>query len=124
MAQAKDKILGVVKNCSGPITSREIQKKLPSINRATIYRALHHLKESKLVRVIEMGDGVTRFESSEDHHHHLVCIKCKNSQRVDLPAKDETRLTMLQNKLINKNKFTIFEHSLEFFGLCINCAKQ
>ncbi|MFA7301683.1 MAG: transcriptional repressor [Candidatus Shapirobacteria bacterium] len=119
----KDKIIEIVAKSSHPLTAGEIQDKLKQCDRATTYRTLAKLKEEQLVRIIEIGDGVVRYESQEDHHHHLICLKCKEIERIDLPKKDEKRMHELQSDFQKKSKFSFLQHSLEFFGLCVNCKK-
>jgi Fe2+ or Zn2+ uptake regulation protein len=118
---AKKSVLKIIKNASTPVSSTEIQLKCNLFNRATIYRTLITLKEENLVRLIEIGDGSLRYESIEDHYHHLICSKCKTIQRIDLPKNEEKRLIKIQQKFQRETKFIDLEHSLEFFGLCSHC---
>src|SRR5918912_2871273 len=50
------------------------------VGRATVYRVLDELDQLGLVTRIEIGDGLTRYESvfpgGAEHHHHLVCDDC------------------------------------------------
>lgn len=119
----KDKIIEIISKSSHPLTSSEIQDELSQCDRATTYRTLAKLKEEQLIRIIEIGDGTVRYESQEDHHHHLICLKCKEIERVDLPKDDEVRMQELQSHFQKKTNFSFLQHSLEFFGLCINCKK-
>lgn len=120
---SKDIVYNIILNSSYPITPTEIKNKCKNFDRATIYRTLNNLKENHLIRMVEVGDGQLRYESSFDHHHHLICIKCRKTQRVDLSLSDEKRLKKMQNAFQTKFNFTSLEHSLEFFGLCSNCKK-
>lgn len=118
---AKNSVLKIIQKASEPISSNEIQNKCKLFNRATIYRTLNTLKEEQIIRLVEIGDGIIRYESVVDHHHHLICLKCKSVQRVDLPEEEEKRLVAIQNKFQKETKFIGLEHSLEFFGLCSSC---
>ena len=120
---AKNIICKIVADSSHPITSTEIQNKCTQFDRATVYRTLSTLKQNHLIRVVEIGDGQIRYESSDDHHHHLICTKCKITQRIDLSPGDEKRFEKIQNNFQNKFKFASLDHSLEFFGLCAKCKK-
>ena len=120
---AKNIIYKTVTNASHPINSTEIQNECPQFDRATVYRILNTLKQDNLIRIVEIGDGQTRYESSDDHHHHLICTKCKTTQRIDLSPNDEKRLKILQNNFQNEFNFSSLDHSLEFFGLCAKCKK-
>ena len=118
---AKNTIYKIVANASHPITPTEIQNECIQFDRATIYRILNTLKQDHLIRIVEVGDGQVRYESSDDHHHHLICTKCKSTQRIDLSPADEKRLKKLQTNFQSKFNFTSLDHSLEFFGLCSHC---
>jgi len=120
---AKNIIYKIITDSSHPISSAEIQAKCTQFDRSTVYRILNTLKQDHLIRIVEVGDGQIRYEDSDDHHHHLICTKCKTTQRIDLSSGDEIRLKKLQDNFQNKFKFTSLDHSLEFFGLCAKCKK-
>lgn len=111
----------IIAEAKHPISSLEIQKNLPHIHRATIYRALNSLRQKQLIRIVELGDGVIRFETFADHHHHLVCFSCKKIEKIDLPSTEEEHLLRLQKSYEKKHGFSLVEHSLEFFGMCREC---
>jgi len=120
-SQAMGQILNLVENSKSPISSLDIQNTCVILDRATVYRVLAKLKETQKIRVVELGDGVVRYESVKDHHHHLVCLKCKKTERVELPAEQEASLIRIEKECQEKSKFTALQHSLEFFGLCAKC---
>src|SRR3990167_4015653 len=47
----------------------------------TVYRSLESLVGLGLVQAVDFGDGEKRYELVEpgEHHHHLVCQRCKRS---------------------------------------------
>lgn len=106
-----------------PLSVQEVsdilKEKEVSIDRVTVYRTLELFTNLKLVRKTQFEDKIARYElyPREDHHHHLVCIKCG----------------VIQNVIINENKFVkeiekqsdfkIERHALEFFGFCSRCQK-
>lgn len=109
-------------NSSEPLTAQDIILGLESlglkVNKTTVYRELFFLLNNEIIKAIDFGDGVKRYELlGEEHHHHIICINCKKVEDVDLAAdleKDEA-------KIEKDKKFKILNHSLEFFGLCSNC---
>lgn len=119
--KTSEAILKIIEKINRPISSLDIQKEMSNINRATVYRALDNLKETRQIRIVEMGDGVVRYELTSDHHHHLICLKCKKTERVDLPEKEEINLEKIQIGFQKQLNFTSLQHSLEFFGLCQKC---
>jgi Fe2+ or Zn2+ uptake regulation protein len=95
-----------------------LQRTLIRVHRATLYRELDFLEGKQIIRPVFLEDGKQRYEFSDrDHHHHLVCTRCKRIEDVELKD-DESEL----NKLLKtKIDFQITHHTLEFFGLCGEC---
>ena len=54
----------------------EINRRFPRASRATVYNTLAALREAGLVREVVLGDGVSRYESNTEAHHHFVCRAC------------------------------------------------
>lgn len=87
-------------------------------NKTTIYRELDFLLEQGIIREVDFGEGSKRYElRSENHHHHLICLNCKKIEDIDL----DQDLTKEEKKIEQQKNFKIVNHSLEFFGLCLNC---
>ena len=106
-----------------PFSPLQLQKILLknkiSANKTTIYRELSFLRDQNIVVELQFKDNVKRYEIiTEKHHHHIVCLNCDRVEDVEL-KKDLQR----EEKNIAKNKrFKIINHSLEFYGVCNNCA--
>ena len=103
-----------------PQTVLEILNSLTAKNnlmdKTTIYRILVSFEELGLVREVNLGDREIRYElANNDHHHHLVCEKCKSIEDVEL-CEDE-----LLKEVKKQSSFEIKSHSLEFFGICKKC---
>ncbi len=87
-------------------------------NKTTLYREIAFLKDLGLVDELELQEREKRYElKQQDHHHHLVCVKCKSIQ--DIPMSENLHLE--NEDLFKKLQFKPLSHSLEFFGLCKNC---
>lgn len=116
-------LLKILSKNQAPLSAFDILTKLHTqkllVNKTTVYRQLALLEKQGLVHAVRLSDRSVRYElaNKDDHHHHLVCIKCNDVKDVDF--KDHLNY---QEKTIQKNnKFKILRHSLEFFGLCVNC---
>lgn len=73
-------LLRVLETARTPLTVKEIETKLRTLNPVTLYRALESLVVAGLVRR-GIEDRVARFEyAGKPHHHHLVCTDCGFSQ--------------------------------------------
>ncbi len=117
--------MGVFSEVCHPLSSADILERLQrnkvTVDRATVYRQLGRLKESLKLRVVDLGDGVTRYELNEDHHHHLVCLRCKKIEAVDLSEKTEALLEHIEQAYKSDRNFTLLTHNLAFFGICGDC---
>lgn len=112
-------LVDIFSNASQPISAVNIleEYKVPA-NKTTIYRELYRLVDQKILREIDFGDGVKRYELSRGtHHHHIICINCRKTDDVELEIDVEAE----QDRIEKMTGFKIKDHSLEFFGLCKNC---
>lgn len=84
---ARVAILTALEDYKVPITHQELTEKLDSLglDKSTIFRALQDLTEARLLRRLELGDHVWRYElakHSAEHdaqlHPHLLCVDCGN----------------------------------------------
>lgn len=105
-----------------PLTIREIyislQHKKEKINLASVYRTVTVFLQNGIVQELDFGDGKKRYEliNKENHHHHIMCNKCKKIE--DITLAEESNLL---REVYAKSNFKITKHSLEFFGLCGRC---
>ena len=119
-------IITLLTESNKPLSANEIIKLLAekrlSVNKTTVYRQLDLLQEYNMIHEIRLNDRTRRYEitsEKEEHHHHLVCLRCKKIE--DINFKEDIQR---QEKIITKKKgFKVLQHSLEFFGLCKNCQK-
>jgi len=80
---ARIAVCDVVSKADGPLTHAEVSKLLASrnIDQATVFRNLTDLVEAQLIRRVEVGDHVYRFEwragvEPDAGHAHFVCVEC------------------------------------------------
>jgi len=89
-------------------------------HKTSVYRQLSVLKNEKIIREVQFGENKKRYEIYPDnHHHHLVCVDCGHVEDVNA----EKDLTGLEKKIFQDKKFKVVNHSLEFFGICVNCKQ-
>lgn len=122
---ARREILNILYRRQRPLSAKEFsaelkRKKLP-VNKTTVYRQLSLLESCGIARPIRFADRTVRYEIAEDdHHHHLVCTRCRKIEKVSLPEN-----LARQTEIIRQKKhFKVSQHSLEFYGLCQNCQKK
>ena len=101
-------------------------KKLPKITRGslvftTVYRCLLKMEESKLVKRVDLGDGISRYEydsGSPEHHHHIICRSCESIEPLD-----DCGIEVIENA-VKKLGYSQIKHELQFFGICKPCTKK
>ncbi|TIH15860.1 transcriptional repressor [Marinifilum sp. JC120] len=99
---------------------RLVQKRVPEVGQATVYRTLKLLVDSGLAESLDFGCGVALYEHSygHQHHDHLVCTKCQ--KKVEVVDEDIERR---QEILARKNGYVLTHHRMLLFGLCPECQK-
>lgn len=114
-------LVEVLLTSSSPLSIIEILQILKqrdlNPNKTTVYREIEFLKKQDVLQEVELGDGKKRYEISQIHHHHIVCLNCGLIK--DVPM--EKDLNLEEAKVIKKMGFKPVGHSLEFFGLCHKC---
>ncbi len=109
--------------CHHPISLKQMEERMVTADRSTIFRTLNLLLKHHLIHSIEDGSGSIKYEpnthhnddSAEDGHVHFFCEKCQhtyclhhiNIPQVDLP---EDFLVLSANYILK--------------GLCPNCKKK
>lgn len=120
LTKVKTTLLNLLEKQGCPITLAQIsasfKKAKISANRTTIYRELKFLMDSQIIEKMILG-GVEYYELISEHHHHLVCLKCRKIEEVFL----DNHLENQEKKLAKKSGFKITGHALEFFGFCKKC---
>jgi Fur family ferric uptake transcriptional regulator len=99
----------------------EVKKVCPEIGLATVYRTMLLLEEMNILVKHNFDDGRNRYELNhpeEDHrHHHLICKKCGRVLEVEEDLMEE-----LEQRVQEKYKFVVEDHSVQFSGYCSDCA--
>ena len=95
------------------------KKKDATVSRATLYRTLTLLKDSKILEEQDFGDGKKLYELAlgHKHHDHFICIRCG-----DIIEFENDEIERLQDAEAAKQKFKILYHSLKLFGFCKSCS--
>lgn len=99
---------------------RKVKDSFPNVSLDTVYRNLNTLRELGIIEALNFDDGKCRYElaAENSHHHHLVCIKCGESEELDFCP-----LQFLDSKLLREKNFRVERHSFEIYGYCQNCSR-
>ena len=94
------------------------QLKGRGIGRATIFRTLRLLEDSRLVERVTPPSGAPRFEvkGERPHHDHLICVGCGGITEVRWPEVEK-----IQERVARQSGFSITWHRHEVFGRCRAC---
>lgn len=90
------------------------------IGLATVYRVLTQFEEAGLVVRHNFEGGHSIFELDHGHHHdHLVCVKCGRVEEfVDEIIEERQQI------IAKKAGYAITDHSLNIYGICLDCQKR
>ena len=115
-------IVDIIHDTEAHLTAEEIiadvQRKMPGVNKTTIYRTLEMLEEIGCILRGDSGDRSIYHRTEQGHHHHLVCKKCGAS--IDC---EEKLFSQVEQSLAENYGFsTSFKHAV-IQGLCRNCQK-
>ena len=86
---------------------------------ASVYRVLESLSAVGLVRRIDVGDGIARYEplrESGEHHHHLVCTECGKVEAFDDPD-----LERAIRRVEARSGYAVEQHDVVLQGACDIC---
>ena len=115
-------ILEVLSADHGPFTAEEIHERVltKSCDLTTVYRATAQLEQVGLLRRCEFGDRMARYELADTHHHHhhLICTCCRRVETLD-----DCDLQDL-DRVAQKRGYLGVRHTLEFYGVCPDCAQR
>ena len=102
------------------LTAREIDRRLDTVGRASVYRALEQLEQMGLVQRLEVGGeaaGYERRDPGGEHHHHLVCKQCG----AVIPFADED-LERAIDAVSAASAFRVLSHEVVLRGECGGCS--
>lgn len=103
------------------LTAEDVYKMLleagDDVGLATVYRVLTQFETAGLVKRHHFEGGRSVFElSSNDHHDHMVCVKCGTVKEFYDPTIEER-----QQQIAEQAGFQVTDHSHYIYGLCANC---
>ncbi len=96
-----------------------VSKKLPNVNKTTIYRNLKRMVDEEELLSFVTGEGITHFDSTLDRHYHLYCKKCGGITDTHAELLDQ-----LTKAVQDSEKFQIEEQNLILTGACPKCQNN
>jgi Fur family transcriptional regulator, ferric uptake regulator len=100
------------------VTALEIDRRLESVGRATVYRTLEQLEKLHLIQRVQIGGDSTGYEriDPDAHHHHLVCEECGQLSPFASEALEEAI-----EAVSRQSDFAIDAHDVVLRGRCSLC---
>jgi Fur family transcriptional regulator, ferric uptake regulator len=101
------------------LTALEIDKQLPDVGRATVYRALEQLEGLGLIQRVDVkteAAGFERVDPGGHHHHHIVCEHCGR-----VVAFEDEGLERVILALAERPDFDVSSHDVTLRGECATC---
>jgi Fur family ferric uptake transcriptional regulator len=100
------------------VTALEIDRRLDSVGRASVYRTLDQLERLHLVHRVEIGGDAAGYErvDPEQHHHHLVCEECGRLSPFADPS-----LERAIEAVSRAAEFEVAAHDVVLRGRCPDC---
>jgi Fur family ferric uptake transcriptional regulator len=117
---ARRQVLELLAGQACAVTALEIDERLPSVGRASVYRTLEQLEELRLVQRVELGGSAGAYERIDPsgHHHHLVCDRCERLSPFDDPV-----LERAIEEVASSAGFDLVGHDVLLRGLCPRCQR-
>jgi len=121
----REMVLSVLHDLEDHATVEEIHARVQKLNSAvdlaTVYRTLELLQEFGLLAVIDLGDGLHRYELTSIHgsHHHLQCRRCGKLIRLE-----QHQLQPFLEALQQQLGFQAEAEHLIIPGLCQACQAE
>jgi Fur family ferric uptake transcriptional regulator len=118
--QQREAILEVFLATTGHITSDDLYQKVREKHRrigyTTVYRTMKLLCEAGLATERHFDDGVTRYEIQQEHHDHLVCVRCGKIVEFEC-----SMIESAQDDIAQEYGFRLLRHRHELYGHCPDC---
>lgn len=103
------------------LTALEIDRRLDSVGRASVYRTLEQLEQLRLVQRVEIGGDAAGYErlDAAEHHHHIVCERCGRLSPFASEALEEAIATVSE-----ESEFEVAAHDVVLRGTCPACTGE
>lgn len=118
----RDEILLAFLEAEGHVTSEQlhqhVRERNAGIGFTTVYRTMKLLCDAGLAQERHFDDGVTRYEIEQEHHDHLVCVKCGKIVEFECEMIEDA-----QERIAAAYKFRLLRHRHELYGHCESCTE-
>jgi Fur family ferric uptake transcriptional regulator len=115
---ARRQVIELLEGEGCAITALEIDRRLPAVGRASVYRTLEQLEQLDLVHRVDVGSESVAYERNDpgEHHHHMVCVRCGRF----VPFEDPS-LERAIHRVGEGAEFEVTSHDVLLRGVCPDC---
>ena len=93
-----------------------VQKDLPNIGFATVYRNLAALAKEGKIKEVQFIDKKKRYEGNTHQHQHFICTACERIVDMEL-----TELLNIQEAVSKMQCHQVDTYNLDLMGICASC---
>ncbi|GGJ00388.1 transcriptional repressor [Alicyclobacillus cellulosilyticus] len=116
-------VLEVIRSSKSHPTASDIMEMLAQRGEryayATIYNSLKYLTDHGLVRELNIGNGITRYDGRMEDHQHVVCVRCGAIAEADVDVPDD-----IVQRIEAETGYVVHGMELHLTGLCPACRQQ
>lgn len=117
--RARRQVVELLAGADCALTALEIDRRIDSVGRASVYRTLEQLEQLQLIQRVEIGGDAAGYERVDpaDHHHHLVCQDCGQ-----LAPFTSDMLEDAIEAVGRHSGFALVSHDVVLRGTCPDCG--
>lgn len=119
--RARRQVVELLGGAECALTALEIDRRIDSVGRASVYRTLDRLEQLRLIQRVDVGGDAVGYERVDPkaHHHHLVCQECGRLS----PFTSEPLEAAIET-VGRRSGFALTSHDVVLRGTCSDCGER
>lgn len=119
--RARRQVVELLAGAECALTALEIDRRIDSVGRASVYRTLDRLEQLRLIQRVDIGGDAAGYERVDPatHHHHLVCQRCGR-----LSPFTSEQLEAAIEAVGTHSGFALVSHDVVLRGTCSDCGER
>lgn len=94
-----------------------IKPAFPTISLATVYKTLETFEKHNIISVVTPLHETVRYDAEIEHHHHIVCVKCKKVIDIKDPELEKVEIPQ-----IVQQDYQVLDYHIQFNVICSECG--
>mgnify|MGYP000856171093 FL=1 len=104
------------------IVYQKVHEEFPSLSLNTVYKTLQTFEELGLVRRLDAGEGMCRYDANPSPHIHFLCRTCGRMLDVDFDR--SSTLRAIRETVENRTGHVVCDYSLILHDYCSACSHR